>query len=472
MLYLRLGRRGGISKSSHGKIASGIRGRKGSPPVCEPLETRYLLYSVLAPVIPTGTFVATNYGAVGDGATNNIHAIQAAIAAAELNGGGTVEIPFVAGSANVYDTAPFQLNTSINLQIDPGVTLQALPYAQFQLISTGQETSFISGSGSNFEITGGGTIAGNASTWPAGAVSAGGPGLLSFSDATIVLVQNVTITNSPQAALNFLGTSDNITVDTVTINSDTGMTASDGIDVTGSAATTINNCNISVSGFNILVTPGAVTGIGPYGVNITNCAFGVGQGVADDATAGVVVNNCTFTGTTNGLLLLGPQYLEGYVGHNNYGVYDSDITMTNVQTPILVDVYYANGAYNMPADPSTVPSPSAAAETFPNNDWNDVVISNLTSVDNQPGSNAGIIYGAPEQQIGGNGDFTLSNVQIAASKGMQLDFTLGVNFDLNSWIHVANGPEFVGSADGTLSPYSALTNLRGFLVNGVGGYPR
>src|SRR5260370_24739279 len=77
------------------------------------------------PAIPVGTFNVTDYGAVGDGTTDNTTAIQRTINAARSAGGGTVEIPAPASS---YESGPLSLYSNINLQIDNAATLQALPF--------------------------------------------------------------------------------------------------------------------------------------------------------------------------------------------------------------------------------------------------------------------------------------------------------------------------------------------------------
>src|SRR6516164_5843118 len=84
------------------------------------------------PTIPSAVYVVTNYGAIGDGITTNTAAILAAIGDASSNtSGGIIEIPYVAGTSNVYLSGPIVLKNKMKLQVDPGVTLRMLPYGQY-----------------------------------------------------------------------------------------------------------------------------------------------------------------------------------------------------------------------------------------------------------------------------------------------------------------------------------------------------
>jgi len=64
-----------------------------------------------------------SFGAVADRSTDNTAAIQNAVAACAMQGGGIVELS-VAGNNSVYVTGPFTLKSHVHLHIDQGVTLQ------------------------------------------------------------------------------------------------------------------------------------------------------------------------------------------------------------------------------------------------------------------------------------------------------------------------------------------------------------
>src|SRR5215471_9055311 len=85
-----------------------------------------LARAVFPPPLPTNNpasvFNVTNYGASGDGITNNAAAIQAATAAPGGQGG-IVEIP---PAASPYLCGPLTMRSLVNLQIDSGATLMML----------------------------------------------------------------------------------------------------------------------------------------------------------------------------------------------------------------------------------------------------------------------------------------------------------------------------------------------------------
>ena len=82
------------------------------------------------PNIPTNVYSVLNFGAYGDGISNNASAISNTINAAAVTGG-TVEIP-ANGTLSTYLCGPISLKNNINLQIDGGATLKMLPLAAIQ----------------------------------------------------------------------------------------------------------------------------------------------------------------------------------------------------------------------------------------------------------------------------------------------------------------------------------------------------
>ena len=83
-----------------------MRSRPRATTIVEPLESRQLMSAAVGPSpitysagvtaseIPAQTFNVKNYGAKGDGVTDDRNAIQAAVTAMKANGGGTLSFPF------------------------------------------------------------------------------------------------------------------------------------------------------------------------------------------------------------------------------------------------------------------------------------------------------------------------------------------------------------------------------------------
>lgn len=78
-----------------------------------------ILSAIKEPVFPDREFVITDYGAIGDGQTNVLPAIQSAIDEANVLGGGRIVIP----QGEWFSEGPVHLKSNINLIISEGATL-------------------------------------------------------------------------------------------------------------------------------------------------------------------------------------------------------------------------------------------------------------------------------------------------------------------------------------------------------------
>ena len=385
------------------------------------------------PVIPSGVFKVTAFGAVGDGATDNTATIQATINAAIAAGGGTVEVP---PAAQPYLSGPLTFGSSISLQVDAGATLQALPFGTYPDVSNAPAVFIAFKNASNVQVVGGGTIDGNGAAWWAafnGNSSTERPQMIKFSNCTNVLVAGVTLSNAPTEHL--VPAATNLTIDGITIATSATSPNTDGIDPSGTNIL-IENCSISDGDDNIAVKP---QNLACSNLTITGCAFGSGHGLSvggqtNDGLDGMAVLNCTFNGTTNGLRLKADPTEGGLVQNITY----SNITMTDVQYPIVFYSYYnevgSPGAVSgsnqttpakVLADNATPPN-SLASSTLPA--WQNITISNLTAT----GASAySIIWGLPLA----NGLFNnvvLNNVNISGGNGLEIYDATNVQLTGNS----------------------------------------
>ena len=285
----------------------------------------------------------TNFGAIGDGVATNTAAIQSAINAAALGGttnglsGGTVEIP-----PGIYLSGPLTMASSVNLQIDAGAILRMLPLGQYPGGTT-SGTTFISGSNlHDIEISGSGAIDGQgAPWWPyANTNGANRPRMISPSNCNRLLIQDVTLSNSPMFHIAISGSrSGNSTIRGVTIRAPSSSANppshnTDACDVSGTNIL-VQNCNISVGDDNF------TCGGGTSDVLITNNTYGNGHGVSigsytSPGVSNITVINCTFNGTDNGLRIKSDDGRGGLVQNISY----YNIGMTNVHFPIQIYAYY------------------------------------------------------------------------------------------------------------------------------------
>lgn len=421
----------------------------------EELENRRL-FSIALPSIPSGTFLVTSYGAVADGSTNNATAIQAAITAATKAGGGTVEFP---SAAKPYESGPLNLASNINFQIDSGAELQAIPYSSYPNAGKSSVTNFITAKNlSNFEITGSGTIDGNGSAWWA-AYNANNsiarPRLIEISGCNTILVQSVTLQNAAMFHLYFDNTN-TVTINGITINTPASAPNTDGIDPAGQHYL-IENCSITDGDDNIAIKPEDVF---CGDITITNCFFGIGHGLSvggetNDGLNGLTVTDCTFDGTTAGIRLKAARGEGGLVQNCSY----SNITMTDVEYPININSYYDQSVPSNPQDP-----PQTVTATTPI--WQNITITNVTSTwdttgGEYPNSYCGIIWGLPEEPIS---NITLTNVNLTAKYGVDVDHVRNLAFDVSSQFNAASTNSLISTKtagnpyDATISEFANINS--------------
>jgi polygalacturonase len=391
-------------------------------------QTRLASADPNLPVISNKTFAVTNsaYGAVGDGTTDNAAAIQSAINNAGAHGGGTVLIP-ANGTLSTYLSGPISLTNGINFQVDSGAMLQMLPYGTYP-----GSANFIGGSQlHDVEISGSGTIDGQGSAWWAvynASNSLTRPHLIDIRSSTNLLVQNVTLQNSPMFHLVLMGGCINVTVQGITINTPWPSPNTDGIDLVGTNCL-IRNCSISDGDDDIAMSP--VTGTVASNILITNCTFGLGYGVAIGSnTAGglsnLTVTSCSFNGTQYGIQMKSDNNtntsgtLNGRGGLVQNLVY-SNLTMSNmVRAAISIASYYNeySGTSMTPFGASTQAVGSVAIPI-----WRNITISNVSAV--VTGRQAGFLWGREEALIT---NVVMNHVTITAPSSFNVYNAQGIQF--------------------------------------------
>jgi polygalacturonase len=373
-------------------LASGGLVRAGTPPL---------------PVIPATNFNITNFGAFGNGVSNNATAIQSAINAAGAAGGGTVIVAAVGVLTN-YLSGPFNLTNNVCLQINTGTKLQMLPMSSWPNSST----PFIRGSKlHDVAISGQGTIDGQGAAWWTAFNSNGSlvrPDMIILSTSTNLLFQTVTLQNPPIYHLVLDGTNQSVTAQNLNINTVSPSPNTDGIDLSATNCL-IQNCSISGGDDNISIKTSNGLAVD---VVISNCTFGTGHGVSmgSQVQYGVhelTVSNCTFNGTDYGIRMKSDNDRGGLVQNLKY----SDITMTNVKYPIVIYSYY-----NEIGTPSSVTPATAAGEPVSATNsltpiWRNITINNVTATALTGQNISGIIWGRPEMVVS---NVTLRNVSITA----------------------------------------------------------
>ena len=365
------------------------------------------------PVIPAGTFNITDYAAIGDDTTTNTTAIQSAINAAGTAGGGTVVIP-----VGTFLSGPIKLNSRINLHLEGGAILRMLPLDKYPGGTT-SPPNFISGANlQDVAITGEGMIDGQGIPWWPYANKSGArrPRMIALSACNRILIEHVTLSNSPMFHIAIQSHSENVTVRKVTIRANPSTDPvhpghnTDACDVSGKNIL-IQDCDISVGDDNF------TCGGGTSDVLITNCTYGYGHGVSiGSPTSGGVSNltviNCTFNNTEAGIRIKSDRYRGGYLHNLNY----LNLRMTNVNVPILIYAAYmaTNREYRdlnrlTPETAGGYPAASVGPRTPI---YRDITFSNITATAGA-GRRAGLIWGLPEMNVT---NVLLEKINIKADK--------------------------------------------------------
>jgi len=371
------------------------------------------------PVIPDKTFNVLNFGAVGDGRTDNTTSINDAIKAATIAGGGKVVIP-----SGIYLSGPLKFASNLNLQIDSAAILRMLPIDKYPGgIVDG--TPFISGILlHDIAITGKGMIDGQGSPWwpYAKTSNAKRPRMIAFRDCERVLVSGVKLINSPMFHIAISGKSSNVTVQDVIIRAPSSTDPvnpshnTDACDVSGTKIL-ISHCDVSVGDDNF------TCGGGTSNVLITGCTYGNGHGVSiGSPTRGgvknITVENCTFTNTECGIRIKSDRDRGGVLENLTY----RNLKMTNVGIPILIyatymarDRSYRNLQQITPEIAASYPSAPVTplTPTYRNITFTDITATAAS------GKRAGLIWGLPEAAIS---NIVLTNVNIVADNPFGIFF--------------------------------------------------
>ena len=392
----------------------------------------------------------SDFGAVGDGRADDSGAFRRAIAACAQRGGGTVHVP-----AGRYRVEPLRLCSHLELRLESGAELLITDdFQSFPIVHTRWagymchclQPCLFGDALENVSITGDGVIDGQGANWWAAYralkggeapgyafqrrlhalnrdVDTGGavwdewarqflrPALLQFKDCRRVLIDGVTLRNSPFWNTQLLFCED-VTVHNARFENPPDAPNGDGLDVDSSCRVRVSDCSFNV-GDDCLCLKSGIDACGrrvgrpTEDVTVTNCTMYRGHGgvvMGSDTAAGirnVVIGNCIFHGTDRGVRLKSRRGRGGVVED----IRVHDIIMTDVACPVCMNLYYSCGAQGAWAKHVANPAVQPVDETTPV--IRRITLNGITA--RRARAAAGVLIGLPESPIR---DVTLRDVRI------------------------------------------------------------
>jgi len=198
----------------------------------------------------------TEFGAKGDGKTDNAESIQKAIDTCSLHGGGIVKVP----GNNIFLTGPFFLKSYIELHIESNARILASPdesvYSRSAFPGNSLEGTIWIGcdNATNVAISGKGTIDGNGVAFMGEETDAAfilkpftekdpRPHVFTPVNVTGLTIKDVTFTNAAYWCIHLAGCND-VHITGIRIKNNLKIRNSDGIDIDHSRNVRISDCFI------------------------------------------------------------------------------------------------------------------------------------------------------------------------------------------------------------------------------------
>ncbi|RYE04031.1 MAG: glycoside hydrolase family 28 protein, partial [Sphingobacteriaceae bacterium] len=197
-----------------------------------------------------------DFGAIGDGKTDDAKSIQKTIDICNAAGGGRIVIP----SGFTFLSGPFNLKSNIEFQVEVNAKILANPDEKVYVKSAfrenkGEGTIWIGGENlENVTICGGGIIDGNGTSFMGKELADSyelkpfnitdpRPHLLTIVGGKNIRIKDLTIKNSAYWTVHLIGCND-VAIDNLTLLNSLKVRNSDGIDLDHSKNVRINNCYI------------------------------------------------------------------------------------------------------------------------------------------------------------------------------------------------------------------------------------
>ncbi|XP_027367339.1 polygalacturonase [Abrus precatorius] len=290
------------------------------------------------------TVSVNDYGAQGDGKTDDTKAFMKAWQVACSSGGAVLVVP-----QKNYLLKPITFSgpckSNIAVQISGTIEASDTP-SDFNEDPTHW---LMFDSVQKLSVNGGGTINGNGNTWWQNSCKRNknlpckdAPTALTFYKCSNLVIEDLTIKNGQQIHVTFED-SENVKVSGLTVTAPEDSPNTDGIHVTNtqniqissSVIGTGDDCISVVSGTRNLLATDITCGPG-HGISIGS----LGAGESKEFVSGIMIKGAKFSGTTNGVRIKTWQGGSGSASNIQF----QNIQMDNVSNPIIIDQNYCDQA--------------------------------------------------------------------------------------------------------------------------------
>ena len=298
-----------------------------------------------------------DYAAHSAGGMDWTEAFRRAIDDMKRQGGGVLTVPtgeYPTGSIRLYDNMTLHIESGAALRFHQDAAAFPLIRLEFEGIAgLVHQACIYAENAKQVTVTGYGTVDGQGTYWwkqirENGRTEYPRPYLVCFSNCEHVVLENVTLTNSPAWTVHPLRCR-NVTIRGLNIKNPADSPNTDGIDPDGCQDVRISDCTIDVGDDCIAIKSGteATPNRQPSErITITNCHFLHGHGgvVLGSEMSGdirnVVVSSCVFYETDRGIRLKTRRGRGGTVE----GIQLNNLVMEKVMCPFVFNMYYFCGA--------------------------------------------------------------------------------------------------------------------------------
>ncbi|XP_056693960.1 polygalacturonase isoform X2 [Spinacia oleracea] len=281
-------------------------------------------------------FNVDDYGAKGDGNTDDTLAFQKTWEQACSSSGGVLMVPSNKNYLLKQITFSGPCNSDTTVQIS-GTILASKDRSDFE---KDKRHWLIFKKIDNLSFEGGGVIDGNGEIWWENSCKINKKLALTLEECDNLAMSNLNIQNAQQMHVSFQ-TCHYVRVTGVNVTSPGHSPNTDGIHITSTNNIQVSNTNIATGDDCFSIESGSKT------VRVTNVTCGPGHGISigslgdngsEAHVSDIIVNGATLSGTTNGLRIKTWQGGSGVASNIKF----QNIVLDNVDNPIIIDQEYCD----------------------------------------------------------------------------------------------------------------------------------